>query len=155
MNCELNVYLLPLSSSPRQVMTLNVILDGEPLQAQVEIRYLPAPDQWFFSLRDHATGELLVNMIPLICSRGEVNDLLLPFRHLRGGKGIGTLICLKAGEETAKQDPARDNLKEFELIWIDQFRIQNSEFRINSLGFLRSLRSVGMTPICAISSCFE
>ena len=103
-------------------MTLNVILDGEPLQAQVEIRYLPAPDQWFFSLRDHATGELLVNMIPLICSRGEVNDLLLPFRHLRGGKGIGTLICLKAGEETAKPDPSAGNLKELNLIWTDCLR---------------------------------
>ena len=78
MNCELNVYLLPLSSSPRQVMTLNVILDGEPLQAQVEIRYLPAPDQWFISIWDHSTGDLLVNMIPLICSYGGLNDLLYP-----------------------------------------------------------------------------
>ena len=122
MNCELNIYLLPITSSPRQVMTLNVTLDGEPLQAQVEIRYLPAPDQWFFSLRDHATGELLVNMIPLICSRGEVNDLLLPFRHLRQGKGVGSLICLRAGEETAKPDPAWESLREFELIWSDQIR---------------------------------
>ena len=122
MNCELNIYLLPITSSPRQVMTLNVILDGEPLQAQVEIRYLPAPDQWFFSLRDHATGELLVNMIPLICSRGEVNDLLLPFRHLREGKGVGSLICLRAGEETAQPDPAWESLREFELIWSDQIR---------------------------------
>jgi len=115
-------YLLPLNSSPRQVMILNVILDGEPMQAQIEIRYLPAPDQWFFSLRDHATGDLLVNMIPLICSRGEVNDLLLPFRHLREGKGVGSLICLRAGEETAKPDPARESLREFELIWSDQIR---------------------------------
>ena len=125
MNCEFTSssgYLLPLNSSPRQVMTLNVTLDGEPMQAQVEIRYLPAPDQWFFSLRDHATGELLVNMIPLICSRGEVNDLLLPFRHLREGKGVGSLICLRAGEETAKPDPARESLREFELIWSDQIR---------------------------------
>ena len=125
MNCEFTSssgYLLPLNSSPRQVITLNVILDGEPLQAQVEIRYLPAPDQWFFSLRDHATGELLVNMIPLICSRGEVNDLLLPFRHLREGKGVGSLICLRAGEETAKPDPARESLRGFELIWSDQIR---------------------------------
>ena len=120
MNCELNAYLLPLSASPRQVMTLNLTLDGEPLQAQVEIRYLPAPDQWFFSVRDHATGELLVNMIPLICSRGEVNDLLLPFRYLRGGKGIGSLICLRAGEETESPDPGKDTLKEFDLIWSDQ-----------------------------------
>ena len=122
MNCELNIYLLPITSSPRQVMTLNVTLDGEPMQAQVEIRYLPALDQWFFSLRDHATGELLVNMIPLICSRGEVNDLLLPFRHLRQGKGVGSLICLRAGEETAKPDPAWESLREFELIWSDQIR---------------------------------
>ncbi len=125
MNCEFTSssgYLLPLNSSPRQVMTLNVILDGEPMQAQIEIRYLPAPDQWFFSLRDHGTGELLVNMIPLICSRGEVNDLLLPFRHLREGKGVGSLICLRAGEETAKPDPAWESLREFELIWSDQIK---------------------------------
>ena len=110
-------------------MTLNVIIDGEPLQAQIEIRYLPAPDQWFFSLRDHATGELLMNMIPLIRSRGEVNDLLLPFRHLREGKGIGSLICLRAGEETAKPDPARDNLKEFDLIWTDCLREKDEDNR--------------------------
>ena len=120
MKDELNAYLLPLSDDPRQVMTLNVTLDGEPMQAQVEIRYLPAPDQWFFSLRDHATGELLVNMIPLICSRGEVNDLLLPFRHLRQGKGVGSLICLRAGEETTKPDPAAGNLQEFSILWSDQ-----------------------------------
>lgn len=122
MNCEFTSssgFFLPLTSSPRQVMTLNVILDGEPLQAQVEIRYLPAPDQWFFSLRDHATGELLVNMIPLICSRGEVNDLLLPFRHLREGKGVGSLICLRAGEKTESPDPGKEKLKEFNLIWTD------------------------------------
>ena len=122
MNCELNIYLLPITSSPRQVMTLNVTLDGEPMQAQVEIRYLPAPDQWFFSLRDHATGELLVNMIPLICSRGEVNDLLLPFRHLRQGKGVGSLICLRAGEETTKPDPVAGNLQEFSILWSDQIK---------------------------------
>ena len=124
MNCESKSagYLLPLSDDFRQVMTLNVTLDGEPLQAQVEIRYLPAPDQWFFSLWDHATGELLVNMIPLICSRGEVNDLLRPFRHLRGGKGIGTLICLKAGETLESIDPSAGNLKEFNLLWTDCLR---------------------------------
>ena len=122
MNDELNAYLLPLSDDPRQVMTLNVTLDGEPLQAQVEIRYLPAPDQWFFSLRDHATGELLVNMIPLICSRGEVNDLLLPFRHLREGKGVGSLICLRAGEETESPDPGKGNLQEFSILWSNCLR---------------------------------
>ena len=120
MNDVSNAFLLPLSDDPRQVMTLNVILDGEPLQAQIEIRYLPAPDQWFFSLRDHATGELLVNMIPLICSRGEMNDLLEPFRHLREGKGAGCLLCLRGTEEPSTPDPAGGNLTEFRLLFLDE-----------------------------------
>ena len=114
--------ILPLTEDPWQVFTVDLTINGDPFHAQVDIRYLPAPDQWFFSLRDHATGDLLVNMIPLICSRGEVNDLLLPFRHLREGKGVGSLSCLRAGEETAKPDPAWESLREFELIWSDQIR---------------------------------
>ncbi len=116
MNCEL-YYQLPLTSAPRQVMTFSAEIGGEPFQAQIEIRYLPAADQWFFSLWDHAAGQLLVNMIPLICSRGEINDLLLPFRHLRNGKGAGSLICLRASGETSAPDPAKGTMTDFCLLW--------------------------------------
>lgn len=109
-------YVLPLTPDPWQVMTLDVVLDGEAFHVQVEIRYLPAPDQWVLSIRDHSTGELLVDMIPLICSYGEKNDLLLPFRHLRGGKGLGTLLCLRGTEEPSTPDPAKGNLAEFQVI---------------------------------------
>ena len=37
------------------------------------------------SILDDSSGELLINQIPLICSYGEVNDLLQPFRHIREG----------------------------------------------------------------------
>ena len=112
-------YLLPLTADPWQVMTLDMRIDGEDFHAQIEIRYLPAPHQWYVSLWDHSAGELLVNMIPLICSRGEVNDLLLPFRHLRDGKGLGSLICLKGTGEPSTPDPAAGNLTEFWLVWGD------------------------------------
>ncbi len=85
----------------------------------MEIRYLPAPDQWFVSIRDHSSSELLVNMIPLICSCGEVNDLLRPFRHLRNGKGLGSLICLRGTDEPETPDPAEGNLAEFQVMWGD------------------------------------
>ena len=112
-------YLLPLSPDPWQVMTLDLAIDGEPFHAQVEIRYLPVPDQWMLSIWDHSTGELLVNMIPLICSYGEKNDLLKPFRHLRNGRGLGSLLCLRGTEEPSTPDPTKRNLIEFELIWGD------------------------------------
>ena len=112
-------YLLSLTLDPWQVMTLDVVIDGEEFHAQVEIRYLPAPDQWVVSIWDHSSSELLVNMIPLVCSYGEVNDLLVPFRFLRGGKGLGSLICLRGTDEPSTQDPTGTNLNEFQLLWGD------------------------------------
>ena len=112
---------IPLTSDSWQVMTLDLFLDGEAFHAQVEIRYLPAPDKWFVSIWDHATGELLVNMIPLICSRGGPNDLLLPFRFLRGGLGLGSLFCVRGTEEPSTPDPAKDNLEEFSIYWGDTY----------------------------------
>ena len=115
-------YILPLTTDPWQVMTLDVVIDGEEFHAQAEIRYLPAPDQWVVSIWDHSSGELLVNMIPLVCSYEEVNDLLAPFCHLRGGKGLGSLICLRGTDEPSTQDPTGTNLNEFQLIWTDTYQ---------------------------------
>ncbi len=112
-------YLPPLTGDPWQVMTLDVSIDGEEFHAQVELRYLPAPDRWFVSIWDHSSSELLVNMIPLICSYREANDLLLPFRHLRNGKGLGTLLCLKATDNPSTIDPSKENLTEFQVLWGD------------------------------------
>ena len=112
-------YLLPLVSDPWQICNLDLTIDDGDFHAQVELRYLPAPDQWVVSIWDHATGELLVNMVPLICSYEEVNDLLLPFRHLRDGKGLGSLICLRGTDEPSTPDPTENNLTDFQLLWGD------------------------------------
>ena len=116
-------YIIPLTPDPWQVMTLDPEIDGEAFHAQLEIRWLPAAGQWFVSIRDHSCGELLVNMIPLICSRGQVNDLLLPFRHLRDGKGLGSLFCLRGTDEPATADPAGNNLTDFQLVWSDTYEL--------------------------------
>ena len=116
-------YILPLTLDPWQVMTLDVVIDGEEFHAQAEIRYLPAPDRWVVSIWDHSSGELLVNMIPLVCSYREVNDLLAPFRHLRGGKGLGSLICLRGTDEPSTPDPTKKNLTEFQLLWSDTIEL--------------------------------
>jgi hypothetical protein len=100
-------------------MTLDLVLDGEPLRAQAELRYLSAPDGWVFSVRDGADGELLVNQIPLRASGEELLDLLRPFRHLRGGKGLGALYCLRGADDPDGGDPGRDTLTDFRLFWAD------------------------------------
>ena len=116
--------VLPLTSDPWQAFTADVQIDGEPFHAKIEVRWLPAAGRWFLSVWDHASGELLVNQIPLVCSYGPLNDLLYPFAHLRDGKGLGSLFCLRNGESAETDDPGREKLEEFALYFGDTY--QNS-----------------------------
>ena len=93
--------ILPITNDPRQVFTLDMEIDGEPFHTRVEIRYLPAPDCWVISLWDNSSGELLVSQVPLVCSYGRINDLLRPFRHLRDGRGLGSLFVIRDAGEPA------------------------------------------------------
>ena len=92
-------YILPITSDPRQVFTLDLEIDGEPFHARMEIRYLPAPE------------------IPLICSCGQVNDLFRPFRHLRDGRGLGSLFVIRDTDEPSTPDPAEGNLTAFRILF--------------------------------------
>ena len=86
-------YEFPVTNDPRQVFTVDMVLNGSMLHAKVEIRYLPAPDQWVLSLWDNASGALLVNQLRLVCSYGIVNDLLAPFRAaVRGSLFVSGLL---------------------------------------------------------------
>ena len=118
-------WILPLNSSPRQVFTLALSPDGAPLNARVEVRYLPAPEEWVLSLWDADTDTLLVSGIPLIASHGTLNDLLKPFGHLRNGKGLGSLFCLRAVDAPASPDPKEKNLEEFQVLWGDTVEYNN------------------------------
>ena len=109
--------ILPLTNDPRQVMTLDLTIDGEGFHARIEVRWLPAPGIWVISVWDDSTGELLINQIPLICSYGDVNDLFCPFRHLRNGQGMGSLFVLRNTDEPSTPDPAGGNLTEFLILF--------------------------------------
>ena len=114
-------YILPLTEDPRQVFTLDLTIDGDPLHARVEVRYLPAPDCWVISVWDNSSGEPMINQIPLICSYGQVNDLFRPFRHLREGQGMGSLFVIRDTDDPRTTDPAEGNLTEFKVLLGDTY----------------------------------
>ena len=117
----MNYTFLPLTEDPWQAFTLDLTINGDPFHAQVEIRYLPAPNLWVLSIWDHSSGELLINQIPIVCSYGLVNDLLSPFTHLRNGAGLGSLFCLRNTDSPSTVDPAGGNLMEFQILWGDTY----------------------------------
>ena len=109
----------PLTNDPRQVFTTDLSPDATPLHARIEIRYLSAPGRWVITIWDNANSTLLANQVPLVCSRGYPLDLLYPFRHLRSGKGIGSLFVLRNTDSSTTTDPAKDNLTDYQIIYGD------------------------------------
>ncbi len=116
---------LPVTDDPWQVMYLSVSPDGNAFSAKVELRWLSAPERWFLSISDAATGQEYVRQVPLVCSLEYLNDLLLPFQYLFLGSGLGSFFCLKAVEHPASVDPGRDNLAEFGLYWGDHTELED------------------------------
>ena len=116
MTKQLSYSVLPLTNDPYQVFTTDVAPDGTPLHARIEIRHLRAVNRWVVSIFDHAAATLLANQVPLAVSAGFPLDLLYPFRHLRGGKGIGSMFLLRGGD-TGARDPGQDNLTEYTLLY--------------------------------------
>ena len=114
-------YRLPLTEDKRQVMTADAVIDGAAVRVRFEMRYLAGAGQWVISMWDNSNGEMWVNMIPLICSRGAVNDLLRPFRHKREGRGIGSLIVLPGLDQPEAEDPGEGNLGEYMVIYGDTY----------------------------------
>ena len=114
-------WILPLTEDPRQVFTLDMQIDEIAFHARVEVRYLTAPEIWVISVWDNSSGELLVNQVPLVCSYGQVNDLFLPFRHLRNGQGMGSLFVIRNTDEPSTPDPAEGNLTEFRVLMGDTY----------------------------------
>ena len=117
----MNITTLPLTADPRQILTLSPVIDGESLRARIEVRYLTGPGCWVLSLWNDASGELMVNQIPLIASVGWPNDLFAPYRYKRDGKGLGTLLCIPTVDEPSSQDPGQNNLSEFSVMWCDTY----------------------------------
>ena len=118
---------LPRTNDPRLVFTVDVTIDGTALHARVELRYLSAPDQWVISIWDNASSVLLINQVPLICSYGELNDLLLPYRYIRDGAGLGSLFVLRNKDESVAANPSQDSLTDFVSLWGDTLRPDSEE----------------------------
>ena len=113
---------LPRTNDPRQVFIVDITVDGMALHARVELRYLSAPDRWVISIWDNASSVLMINQIPLVCSYVELNDLLLPYRYIRDGAGLGSLFVLRNRDESVAGDPAKGDLTEFMLLWGDTLK---------------------------------
>lgn len=96
-----------------QIFTIQV--GSEAKSIAFRLRYLSETDRWYFSFYDAQTGAPYCMYVPLVASYDYPNDLLAPFAC----KNLGMLFCIPNYENPSTEDPAKDSLSEFTLIWSD------------------------------------
>ena len=111
----LHIILDPSTLYQRQV--LNLTVEGKTKRVIFETRYLEGTDKWYVSVFDAQTGSPYCTYVPLIASYDIMVDLFEPFAHKR----LGWLMCLALADSPSSENPSKDNLNEFGLVWGDSF----------------------------------
>lgn len=106
----------PLEDSLYQGITLDLKIEKETKRVSLDLIYLEETDRWYVSLIDFQTNNAYLRNVPLLSSSiKNPNNLWLPFKHKR----IGSLYCFPASDNTSTENPSKDNLSEFVIVWSD------------------------------------
>ena len=100
-----------------QQQVMNLTVGKKTTRAVFELRYLHRTDKWYVSFYEAQTGAPICTYIPLIASTIELNNLLEPFAY----KDIGWLACIPIVDEPSTENPSKDNLSEFAIVWGDSY----------------------------------
>lgn len=105
----------PSAENLYQGLNIDLEIGDETKRVCLDLLYMEKIDKWVMTLSDLQTKEVYFRNVPLLASYKEINDLWKPFSY----KNIGMFYCTPRTESHSTEDPSKDNLSEFYLIWGD------------------------------------
>jgi len=110
------IQIEPIEDSLYQSIIVTLPIGDEGVRVDFELRYMEKTDLWYMTVTDLQTKESYLRYVPLIASyNGKLNNLWLPFSHKR----IGDLVCVPLSDNPSTENPSKDNLSEFAIVWGD------------------------------------
>jgi hypothetical protein len=104
---------ISLSNQPNQTMTVQLVVDGNPLTLNLNIFYSYIAGYWMMNISD-ANGNLLLSNIPLVTGAYPAANFLSQYGYLK----IGSAYLLNTGA-TSNDFPDSFELDQFILVWGD------------------------------------
>ena len=98
-----------------QGLNMNLPIGNDTKRVSLDLIYMEEIDRWVMSLFDLQTNEVYFRSVPLVASYNVINDLWKPFAY----KGIGVFYCIPKTDSPSTENPSKDNLSEFYMIWGD------------------------------------
>ncbi len=107
--------VIPLTSDPRQSLTINPVVDGVTLNLRLDVAYSEPAGYWVMRITDASTDEVLVDSLPLITGDYPGGNILGQYGYLK----IGSAYIVNASG-VDQDHPDETNLgSDFQLIWSD------------------------------------
>lgn len=107
--------ITPVDENLWQIINFEARFGEQAKRVSLELMYAEEPDVWYMTLKDLQTDAVYFRMVPLLASYGEINNLWEPFRY----KEIGIFYCVPKSDNPSTENPSKDTLDEFYLIWGD------------------------------------
>lgn len=106
---------VPVDSSPNQEFDTTLEIDGTTLSLHLKFRYNDMAGYWVMTISDPATGDVLLDSVPMITGADPYINILGQHRYM----ALGMAFLYKAGN-TDLDYPDDGNLgSDFLLIWSD------------------------------------
>jgi hypothetical protein len=116
MSSKTLIRIIPSNEDEYQLITLSLPLQKETKRVNFTLRYLEKIDRWVVSMADVQTNEVYFLNVPLVAMNVNwANNLLAPHAYKR----IGELYCIPVSESVSTENPSRNNLNKFWIIWGD------------------------------------
>ena len=107
---------IPLTNDPNQEFQLTLQVDGENVVYKFNVSWNAIGGYWVMTLTDVASGEILLDSIPLVCGGDSSANILQQYDSLQ----IGTAYLVSLVTEPTSNSPNDTNLgTEFALMWDD------------------------------------
>lgn len=105
-----------------QRQIINLPFQKKSRRVVFEAEYLEEPDLWFISFYNAQDNSPICTKIPLIASHKYPFNILEPFQH----KNVGWMLCVPLVDEPSSDNPSRDNMGEFGILWGDSYDRESS-----------------------------
>ena len=112
----MSTQVIPLTPTPNQILNTTLNIDGVNKTYQLKIRYNEMADYWVMSILDPATGDFILDSIPLLTGDYPAANILQQYAYL----GIGSAYVVNVSNLQSPNYPDDKTLgSDFVLVWGD------------------------------------
>ena len=111
--------IIQLNADPKtlyQAIEATVLIKNRQVRVRFELRFLEMLNKWFLSMFDSQTNKSYFRYVPVVFCKTSVNNLVAPFHY----KGLGIVVCASELDNPTTENPEKDNMNEFVLVWGDE-----------------------------------